>query len=58
MSMKGLMPLWLTAILGFIFFVMGAYLAIVFFVNPVVFWTGVILLLIGIIMIFITMVLK
>jgi hypothetical protein len=58
MNRKGIMPLWMTAILGFIFFVIGAYLAIAFFVVPIVFWIGVILLIVGITMIFITMVLK
>ena len=48
------MPLWATAILGFIFLVLGAYLAIAFFAVPVVFWLGIILVIIGLAMIFIT----
>jgi hypothetical protein len=58
MGKKGIMPLWASSILGFIFFVVGAYLAIAFYANPIAFWAGVILLAIGLIMIFITMILK
>jgi hypothetical protein len=54
---KGFMPLWATAILGFIFLVLGAYLAIAFFASPVALWTGVILVIIGIAMIFIVSIL-
>ena len=54
---KGLFPLWFTAILGFIFLVLGAYLAISLFAIPIAFWTGVVLVIIGIGMIFIATVL-
>jgi hypothetical protein len=58
MSKKGIMPLWATSILGFIFLVLGAYLAIALFAVPIAFWAGVILVLIGIGMIFIVTVLR
>lgn len=58
MKEKGLMPLWATAILGFIFLVLGAYLAITFFAVPAALWTGIVLVIIGIAMIFITTVLR
>jgi len=58
MKEKGLMPLWATAILGFIFLVLGAYLAITFFAVPSALWIGIILVIIGIAMIFITTVLR
>jgi hypothetical protein len=54
LGQKGLMPLWATAILGFIFLVLGAYLAIAFFTAPIVFWLGIILVIIGLAMLFIT----
>ena len=54
---KGLMPLWATAILGFIFLVIGAYLAIALFAVPAAFWAGVILVIIGIAMMFIAAIL-
>ncbi len=57
MDRKGLFPLWFTAILGFLFLVVGAYLAIAMFTIPFAFWTGIVLILIGIGMIIITMVL-
>jgi len=37
--------------------VLGLYLAITFFANPIVFWLGVIIVIIGIAMMFITAVL-
>ncbi len=49
--------MWFTAILGFLFLVVGAYLAIAMFTIPFAFWTGIVLILIGIGMIIITMVL-
>jgi hypothetical protein len=57
MSKKGIMPKWTLAILGFLFLVAGAYMAITFFGTLAIFWTGVILLIIGLVMIFITAVL-
>jgi hypothetical protein len=57
MSKKGIMPKWTLAILGFLFLVAGAYMAITFFAVSAFFWTGVILLIIGLVMIFITAVL-
>jgi len=57
MSKKGIMPKWTLAILGFLFLVAGAYMAITFFAVPAFFWTGVILLIIGLVMISITAVL-
>jgi hypothetical protein len=57
MSRKGIMPLWATAILGFILLVIGAYIAITFFAVSIGFWAGVVLAIIGIVMIFITAVL-
>jgi hypothetical protein len=58
MNRKGLMPLWATAILGFIFFVVGAYLAITFFATALGLWAGIILVIIGIGMMFIAFVLS
>lgn len=58
MERKGLFPLWFTAILGFLFLVIGAYLAIALFANPVAFWSGIVLIIIGILMIIITAVLQ
>ena len=58
MNRKGLMPLWFTAILGFIILVIGTYLAIAMFAVPLAFWVGIVLLLVGIGMIFITVVLQ
>lgn len=58
MERKGIMPLWTTAMLGFIFLVLGLYLAVAFFANPIGFWAGAILVIIGAAMIFITAVLK
>lgn len=57
MERKGLFPLWFTAILGLIFLVIGAYLAIALFASPVAFWTGIVLLIIGVLMIIIAAVL-
>jgi hypothetical protein len=57
MDKKGLMPLWATAILGFIFFLLGVYLAVTFFASPIGLWSGVILVIIGIAMMFIAAVL-
>ncbi len=57
MEKKGLMPLWATAILGFIFFLLGVYLAVTFFASPIGLWSGVILVIIGIAMMFIAAVL-
>lgn len=54
MDRKGLMPLWATAILGFLFLVTGVYIAIVLFAVPIAFWSGVILSIIGIAMLFIS----
>ncbi|MCK5023442.1 MAG: hypothetical protein KAS04_04685 [Candidatus Aenigmarchaeota archaeon] len=58
MNKKGIMPLWATSIFGFLFLVIGAYLAITLFAVPLAFWSGIVLIIVGIIMIFITMVLK
>jgi hypothetical protein len=58
MDRKGLFPLWFTAILGFLFLVIGAYLAIAMFTIPVAFWSGIVLIIIGIIMIIIAVVLQ
>ena len=58
MNKKGLMPLWATAIMGFILLVVGLYIAITFFAIPLAFWSGIILLLVGIGMIFIAVVLQ
>jgi hypothetical protein len=55
---KGIMPLWATSILGFIFLIVGAYLAIAMFANPVAFWTGIILVILGLAMIFIATILR
>ena len=57
MRKKGLMPLWATAILGFLFLVIGIYLAVAFFASPVGLWGGIILLIIGAGMIFIAVML-
>lgn len=57
MNKKGLMPLWASGILGFIFLVLGAYLAIAFFASPIALWSGVILVIIGIAMMFIASIL-
>ncbi len=54
---KGMLPLWLTAILGFVFILAGAYIAISFFAVPWVFWAGVIMVIIGLVMIFVAAVL-
>ncbi len=58
MKRKGLFPLWFTAILGFLFLVIGAYLAIAMSANPVAFWSGIVLIIIGILMIIIAVVLQ
>ncbi|MEM5871411.1 MAG: hypothetical protein QW051_00905 [Candidatus Aenigmatarchaeota archaeon] len=54
---KGLMPIWASALLGFIFFILGLYLAVSFFGIPIVFWLGVILVVLGLIMMFVAAVL-
>ncbi len=55
---KGLFPLWFTAILGFLFLVIGAYLAVAMSANPVALWSGIVLIIIGILMIIIAAVLQ
>jgi len=58
MKKKGLMPLWVTAIIGFIFFILGAYVAITFFASAIGLWSGIILAIVGIGMMFIAFVLS
>lgn len=58
MDRKGLFPLWFTAILGFLFLVIGAYLAVAMSANPVALWSGIVLIIIGILMIIIAAVLQ
>jgi len=58
MERKGIMPLWTTAIIGFILLVLGAYVAVSFFAVPLLFWTGIVLVIIGLAMIFIAAVLS
>jgi hypothetical protein len=55
---KALMPIWVSALLGFIFFVLGVYLGVTFFENPILLWLGIILAIIGLIMIFVAAVLS
>lgn len=57
MRKKGLMPLWATAVLGFLFLVLGIYLAVAFFASPAGLWGGIILCIIGAGMIFISVML-
>ena len=47
---KGLMPLWATAILGFVFLILGVYIAVSFFASPYGLWGGIILAIIGVAM--------
>ena len=55
---KGLLPNWGTAILGFILLVMGIYIGVAGFANPIALWIGVIIAIIGLVMIFIAAVLS
>ncbi len=53
---KGLMPLWATSILGVLFLILGAYVAITFYPGLAA-WGGVILAIIGLVMILVALIL-
>jgi len=55
---KGLMPLWATAIFGFLFLILGAYVAVSFYASAIGLWGGIIMVIIGLGMLFIASVLR